>query len=278
MTHLQSCDERPITETGTSAGLLIVNADDWGRDVETTERTLKCIERGSVSAVSAMLFMQDSERAAEIASSRGIDAGLHLNFTTPFSQHSCPTALMERQCQLASYLCRRRLNRLLFSLPLASAFRYVCEAQFDEFCRLYGRQPERVDGHHHMHLCANVLFANLLPHGVIARRNFSFRQGEKSAFNRLYRRLVDRRIARRHVVTDFLFSLSPCQPLSRVERILGVARSAAVEVETHPVNRQEYELLMSDDFTRLTRETPVLSFAQLHQRGTLLRQNFYANC
>ncbi len=37
-------------------GVLIVNADDWGRDYENTERTLECIHRGSVSSVSAMVF------------------------------------------------------------------------------------------------------------------------------------------------------------------------------------------------------------------------------
>src|SRR5271167_1397805 len=60
-------------------GLLIINADDWGRDHETTERTLRCILRGAVSSVSAMVFMGDSERAAAIAKENAIHAGLHLN-------------------------------------------------------------------------------------------------------------------------------------------------------------------------------------------------------
>ena len=46
---------------------LIINADDWGRDNETTDRSLDCVLRGSVSSVSAMMFMEDSERAAGIA-------------------------------------------------------------------------------------------------------------------------------------------------------------------------------------------------------------------
>src|SRR5258708_25144263 len=59
------------------AGVLIVNADDWGRDYETTARTLECALHGTISSVSAMVFMQGSERAAAIARERGIDAGLH---------------------------------------------------------------------------------------------------------------------------------------------------------------------------------------------------------
>src|SRR5437667_2173554 len=33
------------------AGLLIVNADDWGRDLYTTQRILDCTARGAVSSV-----------------------------------------------------------------------------------------------------------------------------------------------------------------------------------------------------------------------------------
>jgi hypothetical protein len=102
---------------GLHDGLLIVNADDWGRDHKTTERILDCVLCGAVSSVSAMVFMEDSERAAAIARERGIDAGLHLNFTTPFSAPSCPARLVECQCKLARYLRRHRFAPTVF-LPL----------------------------------------------------------------------------------------------------------------------------------------------------------------
>src|SRR6185369_10838794 len=65
-------------------GLLILNADDWGRDSKTTNMILDCVVRGSVSSTSAMVFMEDSERAAALARQHRVDCGLHLNFTTPF--------------------------------------------------------------------------------------------------------------------------------------------------------------------------------------------------
>src|ERR1044071_8087146 len=66
-------------------GLLIVNADDWGRDARTTDMIAACVSQHTGSSVSAMVFMEDSERAAAIARANGIDAGLHLNLTTPFT-------------------------------------------------------------------------------------------------------------------------------------------------------------------------------------------------
>src|SRR6266480_4217678 len=77
--------ERDVMSINSLDGVLIVNADDWGRDAETTARIAECVVPGGVSSVSAMVFMADSERAADTARERGIDAGLHVNFTTPFS-------------------------------------------------------------------------------------------------------------------------------------------------------------------------------------------------
>src|ERR1700722_13645174 len=90
-------------------GILIVNADDWGRNRETTERISECIFRGAVSSTSAMVFMEDSERAATVAQERGIDAGLHLNLTTAFSAAPCSASLADHQQRLAKYLPRGRL-------------------------------------------------------------------------------------------------------------------------------------------------------------------------
>lgn len=234
------------------AGFLMLNADDWGRDHETTDRTLECVVRGSISSVSAMVFMQDSVRAAAIARERGIDAGLHLNFTEPFSAPDCPTRLMECQCELAKRLLRHRLSPVLFYPALMESFREVVSAQLNEFCHLYGAPPKRIDGHHHMHLCANVLMGQLLPSGTRVRRNFSFRRGEKSFANHLYRHAVDRVLAKRHHLVDFFFSLTPVDSPGRLQYIFALARDFDVEVETHPVNPDEYKFLMGEKIRHLT--------------------------
>jgi hypothetical protein len=222
--------------------MLILNADDWGRNVETTDKTLDCVKCGAVSAVSAMVFMEDSERAAAIARERKIEAGLHLNFTTAFTVANCPAQVLERQRHLASYLLRSRISQAVFHPGLIRSFDYVVRAQIDEYRRLYGADPQRLDGHHHMHLCENVLLQGLLPAGTLVRRNFSFYAGEKSIWNRLYRRWSDRRLARRHRLVDLFFSLEPLKD-HRFQRIVSLAREFSVEVETHPIQDDEYRFL-----------------------------------
>lgn len=236
----------------TGGGALIINADDWGRDVQTTDRILECALLGSVSSASAMVFMQDSERAAGLARERGVDVGLHLNFTTSFSAEGCSRRLAEQQQRLQRYLLRNRLAQVFFHPGLAASFEYVIAAQLEEFQRLYGVEPERLDGHHHMHLCANVVFGELMPAGTLVRRNFSFSAQEKSWINRFYRSSIDKRLKRRHQLVDYLFPLAPVEPKDRLDRVFGLARTAIVEVETHPINQDEYRFLTRGDlFTRL---------------------------
>ncbi len=245
-------------------GALIVNADDWGRDEQTTERTLECVLRGAVSSVSAMVFMEDSERAAAVARESGIDAGLHLNLTTPFSMADCPAKVMEHQQRLSKYLRLSRFTSVVYHPGLANSFEYVVAAQLDEFRRLYGADAERIDGHHHMHLCANVLLGRLLPEGTRVRRNFTFTAGEKGFGNRLYRRIVDRMLTRRHRLTDFFFSLAPLEPRERLQRIFSAAGQRIVELETHPVNPVEHQFLAGGEIFRWTGATAIRSFRSLH--------------
>jgi chitin disaccharide deacetylase len=224
--------------------VLIINADDWGRDRANTDRILDCVSNRTVSSVSAMVYMEDSERAAAIAREHGIDAGLHLNFTTAFSAPGVPRGLAEHQRRTAAFLTRSRLNQVVFHPGLTRSFDYVVAAQRDEFHRLYGAEPQRIDGHHHMHLCANVIVAGLLPQGLLVRRNFSFQAGEKGVVNRLYRGAIDSVLGRRHKLVDFFFALAPLEPRARLDRIVSLSQQSIVELETHPVNHDEFQFLM----------------------------------
>jgi predicted glycoside hydrolase/deacetylase ChbG (UPF0249 family) len=218
-----------------------------------------------------MVFMEDSERAAAIARERGIEVGLHLNFTTSFSGSNVPGDVAERQQLIERHLKRHRLAQVVFHPGLMRSFEYVVAAQLDEFRRLYGAMPERIDGHHHMHLCANVLIQKLLPSETIVRRNFSLDKGSKSLGNQLYRRLVDRSLARRHRLTDYFFSLPPLEPANRLQRIFSLARQSTVEVETHPVNAEEHRFLAGGEIFRRIGNLPVARPSALRPRSVEVR-------
>lgn len=265
---VQLAHGRHGNERESGSGVLIVNADDWGRDPETTDRIYECIRHRTVSSVSAMVFMEDSARAAAIAREQAIDASLHLNLTSPFTARGLPDKLLEHQQQVATYLLRRRFNQAIFHPGLRNSFKYAVEAQIEEYSQLYGMIPTRLDGHHHMHLCANVLLAELLPAGTSVRRNFSYRPGEKGFVNRLYRRSVDRWLARRHQLTDFFFSLTPFEPPERLRQIFSLSQRFVVEVETHPAEQAEYLYLTGSEFVRLAEALPLATYYERGSDGT----------
>lgn len=243
--------------------MLIVNADDWGRSTEETDAAFRCFKAGRVTSASAMVFMPDSERAALLAKENGLDIGLHLNFAERFQLSGVPERLSVCQERLVKFLMRRRYSQLVFNPFLRREFSYSYEAQLNEFTRLYGRSPSHIDGHHHMHLCSNVVLSRMIPVGMKMRRNFSFLPGEKSWLNRAYRSLVDRWLNRRYRLTDFFFDLTQSIRESKLGRVTALARSANVELMTHPIAPLEFNYLMSGDFDAAVQGVHLGSYALL---------------
>jgi chitin disaccharide deacetylase len=230
--------------------MLYVNADDFGWTEEITDRILACYRQRRVHAASAMTFMKDSERSADLARENGFPTGLHLNFTQDFTSGTVNAHLRNKHRSVATYLKARKLNQTLFNPLLCKAFDYVFQAQWDEFFRLYGREPARLDGHHHMHLCMNMLASGKLPRGLKVRRSFTFRPGEKNPLNRLYRYLVDRWLKSRFQCTDYFFSIVPIS-FHRIKRIILLSRSADVELMVHPGVKEEHNFLSGSEWAGL---------------------------
>jgi hypothetical protein len=261
-------DEVELTEANihthsSSRGRLIINADDWGRDERNTNKILECFDQRGLSSASGRVFMEDSERSANIAREQDLDIGLHLNLSEPFSASAVPTRLVAHHHKIRKFLCANRVARLLYHPALANSFRYVVACQVEEFSRLYGRLPDRIDGHHHMHLSANVLLQGLLPSGAIVRRHFSYEPGEKMIRNSVFRLYCRLFLGHQYQVTDFFFSLPPLAPAARMQRLFDLAKRFTVELETHPINAAEYRFLTDGELLRWTSQcSPASRFSK----------------
>jgi chitin disaccharide deacetylase len=243
--------------------MLIVNADDLGRCPVATDRILDCHAKNRITSASAMVFMEDSERAAALAKASRLDLGLHINFTESFTGPSVPQSLRDKHERIRKFLRSSKYSLLIYNPFLRTAFREVFQAQADEFVRLYGHSPSRMDGHQHMHLSTNMLLDWILPDGMTVRRSFSFSAGEKSFFNRWYRKMVDRRLARRHRLADFFFAISQQMQVPRLQRVIELAKAANVELMTHPEVNAEFDYLQSDGYARAISGVTLGTYASL---------------
>lgn len=213
--------------------MIIINADDWGGWRSATDAAERYYSEGLISSVSAMVFMDDSIRAASMAREMGVDVGLHLNFNQRYTS-DCSRGVATAHERITKFLRRGKYALLCYHPWLREDFRTVFLSQYDEFLRLYGFEPSHFDGHQHMHLCSNMILDAIIPHGAMVRRSFSFWPGEKGVINRLYRKWVDDRVVRRYGSTDYFFALSQSGDSGRLARILTLAESSNVELMTHP--------------------------------------------
>jgi predicted glycoside hydrolase/deacetylase ChbG (UPF0249 family) len=243
--------------------MIIVNADDWGRSKRETDVPLEFYRQGRITSITAMVFMADSLRAAEIARGERIPTGLHLNFIEPFSGRLADSALINRQQKIVGFLKRNRYNQVLYNPLLTQAFDYVFRAQVDEFSRLYGQPPTHFDGHRHMHVCTNMLVLCPIPRGEKVRRSFSFEPREKGFINRGYRSFVNLRLAKRYQITDYFFALSQQLSVERFARVCDLASKATVELMTHPAVAAEEAFLKRDEYGKRLESISKGTYVQL---------------
>jgi predicted glycoside hydrolase/deacetylase ChbG (UPF0249 family) len=248
---------------GGSQHMVIITADDYGGDKNATDSILACFSGNRITSTSAMVFMEDSERAASLAVKTDLEVGLHLNFTQAFSAYHVPAKLREYQSRIMSYLTKNRLSQVIYNPLLADAFQYAFLSQREEFERLYRRPPDHYNGHHHMHLCANLLAGRMIPNNARIRTTYTFDQGEKNLFNRLYRYFLGRYIAGKYISTDCFFSIAPIQNYERLQEIFKRSSKVTVEIEVHPEDSAEAGFLLSDRFQLLLGSARCGGFRQL---------------
>jgi predicted glycoside hydrolase/deacetylase ChbG (UPF0249 family) len=231
--------------------MLIINADDVGRSRAETDIAVALFRERRLTSGTFMMFMEDTERAVELARERGMNTGLHLNLSQRYNGRLPSPAAQSAHERVVRFMKSSKFAVLLYHPGLRGAFRDVFRSQADEYERLFGRPPRHVDGHQHRHLCANLICEEIIPRGCSVRRNFSFFPGDKSWINRAYRRWVDARLARRYRLTDYFFSLAQCLRGGRTRVPAELAGEHRVELMTHPVQPDEAAFLRSAEFDRV---------------------------
>jgi chitin disaccharide deacetylase len=224
--------------------VLIINADDFGRSRCATDRISMCFENKRITTASAMVFMEDSERAATLAIANNMEIGLHLNFTEKFTGSVHDDKMVHCHKRICNFLTKNKYFQLLYNPFLRQDFKYSFKKQFEEYVHLYGKQPSHINGHHHMHICMNMLIQKIIPQGQKIRRNCSFVGKQKSFLNRLFRMLSNSILSRRYILPDYYFFLSHCIAQGNFQQVVDLARTRNVEVGTHPEVTEEYQWLM----------------------------------
>src|SRR5690349_19441826 len=94
--------------------MLIINADDLGRSQAETDVTLRCFREGRITSATAMVFMADSARAADLSRDTGLDVGLHLNLSQPFTAEVVNPCLQERHNRVVRFITSSKYAQCVY--------------------------------------------------------------------------------------------------------------------------------------------------------------------
>jgi chitin disaccharide deacetylase len=251
------------------SGLLIVNADDWGGEQRSTEAILEAFRAKRVTSTTAMVYMEDSGRAAEIARSEGFPVGLHLNLTQSFTDPEAPEPIRIRQQRVADVFFGHgpdgqpgttRVRRWLYDPRLARVVKGALRDQLERFEELYGRPPTHFDGHNYVDTTPNVFFSRALPRGAKMRNSLD-RYPLDTGPGAMAREVRQRLRRSRFRSTRYVLHISdldlPDDPR------LAFATTNSIEVICHPDNPPEMEKLMSDEWATCLERLRTGSFADL---------------
>ncbi|MBV9604677.1 MAG: ChbG/HpnK family deacetylase [Solirubrobacterales bacterium] len=232
-------------------GLLIVNADDLGLDTNSTDAILSCFRAGSITSATGMVWMQDSDRAAEMARDAQLPTGIHLNLIEPFTAPDVPVRVAATQRRVVERLRTRDVRAQLYHPGWSADFEQCIADQLTRFHELYGRSPTHADGHQHMHLALNALFARALGPVGKCRRPVNRLPGDSPAHKRAARAALAAVVRARFLTTYRCFSVRSLHPaLGGVDLDQSLARSqhASVELMVHPGYPDELRLLSAPEW------------------------------
>ncbi|HEV7615867.1 MAG TPA: ChbG/HpnK family deacetylase [Solirubrobacterales bacterium] len=251
----------PLSETP----LLIVNADDFGWNRDATDRTVECFAAGQITSTTALVNMEDSERAAALGREHGLAIGLHLNLTDPFTGSDVDRGERERQAAACRIFgsAGLRLRSWTYDPRISGLVEDAIRDQVERFHALFGQAPTHVDGHNHVQVCPNVALSPAL-RGFKLRNALWAWPSDRGAM--AYARAARRRLsAGRFLSPRYFFDIAQLHRLAADEAAakLGLARGAAVEVMAHPGFGHELEALRAPSWAPTIAELPLGSYQGL---------------
>lgn len=144
--------QAPATEP--TGGKLVVCADDFGLTQSISQSIVTLARRGKLNAISCMSVCPGWERDASLLRDlpAHVQIGLHLTLTEEEPLTAMPVLAWNGVMPGCNELGRRAMLR---RLPLGEV-RAEIAAQFDRFVDVFGRAPDFVDGHQHVHVLKGI--------------------------------------------------------------------------------------------------------------------------
>ena len=146
---------------------LLIVADDFGYGVARNRGIFKCFQQHAISAISILANCKHSNDAVALVKELDIPVGLHFNVTQgyPLSDPLFVSSLVSSDGKFMGK------NTFHHAKIVPCHFLHELQAQLDWFEKAFGKAPEHVDGHQHVHVHPDIarIFAIMLSQRGIRR-------------------------------------------------------------------------------------------------------------
>jgi chitin disaccharide deacetylase len=131
-------------------GRIVICADDYGADEGTSAVIRELLQAGRLDATSCLVEAEGWPAAAQPLArlarrKRSLEIGLHLNLTERLPNTGDPDVIAPISRHIARAVLPAPVERI-------DAFHAAFRAQWEVFIGAFGRAPDFVDGHEHVHL------------------------------------------------------------------------------------------------------------------------------
>ena len=250
---------------------LIINADDFGINAETTHAIMAAMDSGLCMDTTLLVNFENSEHAAKLAISnnRKDHVGIHLNLTEgcPLTSRIQNERLFCDQDGIFHYKKQKRILKLSTAEKKA-----VCEEITSQIrlCRSFGIPISHADSHNHIHEEPGLF---LLLIGILKKEKVPYLRltnnlGRVSLINRVYRHSCNYILHTKKLsgtnyfgsTSDFRNSMTKFQP------------NAIVELMIHPgqeTDKQIFDVYSKENLSLILPEiingNKLISYNQLHK-------------
>jgi predicted glycoside hydrolase/deacetylase ChbG (UPF0249 family) len=222
-------------------GRIVVCADDYGAEPETSAVIRGLINAGRINATTCLV--ESATWPAEAAALDALTAprptvGLHLNLTERFHNVAEPGLI----ASIGTHVARAFMpSGAAYQDRLRAAFR----AQWDRFVAAFGRAPDFIDGHEHVHLfpaprralfdvAAEVGFTGWMRQCETASRRASAKRLVLDPFSRAFRRDAEAHGFATNPGFGGLRRFDPAEDLARIWREDLAAMTGGGLLMVHP--------------------------------------------
>lgn len=238
---------------------LIINADDFGWDVDTCQATIECMEAGSVTSATIMTGRPASEIAYEYArkNSTRFSFGLHFNIVDghyPIS--SACTSLIESENSTFRPSNSQRVKALSWQLK-SNHIKQELEAQLLEL-KSNGVLVSHIDSHGHLHKFPSIFMAIKQ---ILKKHNINYVRRPQNLYDNgfnLSTKIINKfsnLFVTDSLTTDNFLAIGNYEK-NWLERTLSMIPVGTTELAVHPGNIEKWRLsekssLISSDFIGL---------------------------